>query len=411
MRILLCLIMLILYQGVLEDIINLGTYIDEGILIILLVYVFSGYTMKKIEIKLYKLEKLIFILICIFFVIGIISNMNSELIEKSKDYIISGILFIKIFLIYILARIAFRNIKINKNILLKFSNHINIILNIYVILILANIPLKFLKVYDTRFNIIETISVGFGHPSELDFFAISIMIIQLFLFRILNFNMKKYLKILLKVFIIIIFTGRIKAIIFYVGYILAIAFSKIIKNIKIYNIIPFIPFIPIFYSIGKERLLSEILDSYGVRGILYKTAFHIASDFWPFGGGFGTFGTEFSRKIYSPLYYKYNISSIYGLSPDWPAYITDSNWAAVIGETGFLGMFIYILICIIMTVFFIFLFNKDTYIRIALSSLWIYGIIASFSDTILMGYRGTAIVIITTFFISVYINKESSIYN
>jgi len=216
--------------------------------------------------------------------------------------------------------------------------------------------------------------------------------------------MKKYKSILIKGFIIVLVAARTKAIVFFSGYIIVLSICKIVNKIKVIYIVPFIPF---FIDLSKGRINSEFLDSEAVRGVLYKTGWKIASDFWPLGSGFATFGSEFSRVNYSPLYYYYGISNKYGCSPDWPAYITDAHWASIIGEVGFIGLFIYGVICILMTYFLFNIYKDDVQIRIALCALWMYGLISSISDTILISYRGVAIIIITALFISILKSKHN----
>ncbi|MBN8048017.1 hypothetical protein J0A94_09220 [Paraclostridium bifermentans] len=379
-----------------EDYVGLFNYTDDLILIILLVSSIFKLLISKQKVRLYKAEKYLIILIFLFYLCGIISNLRSGIVKYNKDYILSGILFIKMYLIYFLCRISFIDIKINKLSLYRFCKILDFILNIYVSLIILNIPLGFLKVYDVRFNFIETVSVGFGHPSELSFMAISIMVLQLYMYILLGKNLKKYKYILIKSFFIVLFAGRINSIIFCLAYIIIFNINNITKKLKKSYIIPFIP---IFIYISKSRIISEFLKDDSARGTLYKVSWKIAKDFFPLGSGFGTFGTEFSRRNYSPLYYRYHISSKYGLSPEWPAYITDAHWAATLGETGFVGIFIYATICIIMTYIVLGVEKTNLKLKLSISSLWIYGIISSFSDTILMGYRGVAIAIITSFLI------------
>lgn len=60
---------------------------------------------------------------------------------------------------------------------------------------------------------------------------------------------------------------------------------------------------------------------------------------FPFGVGFGRFGSAVARQYYSPLYYDLGYPSVWGLGPTAQsgAFLTDTFWPAIIGETGFLG--------------------------------------------------------------------------
>jgi hypothetical protein len=75
-----------------------------------------------------------------------------------------------------------------------------------------------------------------------------------------------------------------------------------------------------------------------VRGLLYETGLRIANNLVPFGDGFGRYASDTSRTHYSPVYYQYGLSNVFGLSPAQPLYIDDTSWPSVMGETGYFGL-------------------------------------------------------------------------
>jgi hypothetical protein len=80
------------------------------------------------------------------------------------------------------------------------------------------------------------------------------------------------------------------------------------------------------------------------RNILTYKSFEIARDYFPIGAGLGRYGSYLSKLYYSPLYYKYGLSRIWGMSKANPFFITDTFWPMIIGESGFIGLALYILI-------------------------------------------------------------------
>lgn len=75
----------------------------------------------------------------------------------------------------------------------------------------------------------------------------------------------------------------------------------------------------------------------------FKTAFgKIIWDYFPFGSGMGTFGVAAAAKIYSPLYYKYNLSDIWGLSPDDPMFLADAFYPTL-AQFGVVGICLFII--------------------------------------------------------------------
>lgn len=77
------------------------------------------------------------------------------------------------------------------------------------------------------------------------------------------------------------------------------------------------------------------------RNALYITSGRIAVDYLPFGSGLGTFGGWISQLHYSPLYYKYGLSSIYGLSQKGN-FLCDTFWPYVLGQFGIIGLLSYL---------------------------------------------------------------------
>lgn len=395
MRISIIIIVLLLFSGTIVTVIPQFKYIDESLMIIFFIVAFIK-TAKNKEIRLKRIEIISIFMLIVYFFIGFISNYRSRILLDVKSCILSGILSVKFIIVYILCRICFRNIKINYRWLNKLYKFLNISLVVYVTLILINIKFQFFHNFGERLSI-KTTSAGFSHPSELDFLSISIMVMQFFLIIILKKNIKSYKYICLMSFIIILFAGRTKSMVFFTLYSIIVLGSKFIKNIKFKH---FILISPIAIFISKDRIISEIMNLNSVRGTLYRVSFEIANKFLPFGSGFGTYGSEASKNIYSPLYYMYNMSNTYGFSTIYPNYITDAHWASVIGETGWIGFLILLTIVILLTVE-IAKYSKITKVNIAISGLWMYGLISSVSDTILITYRGICMVVITTFFISI----------
>lgn len=76
------------------------------------------------------------------------------------------------------------------------------------------------------------------------------------------------------------------------------------------------------------------------RGALQSASFAIAGKYFPLGSGFATFGsavTASSPEFYSPLYYEYGISNLWGMTVDNPMFIADTFWPIIFGQFGYLG--------------------------------------------------------------------------
>ena len=389
------LIICLIIQPILGEYISFFNQYEEILIVLLLVGSFYKTIICRKKIYLTKNEIRLLIILIIFLLIGIISAKLSR-VQSIDKVILSGILTIKAFICYFLCKICFNFKRIKKQTLNRFYKLINIITLIYFIVLMINIPFKFLKTYGQRMGI-NTVAMGFTHPAQLDFFLISISIIFLFLTVVLNKDKKVLFMTVIMSFILILFTGRSKAIVFFIAFYLLV--FLVFKRGKItVNQILFIS--PIGFYFAYDRLISEFFSKTGPRGILLRTANKLSKDYFPLGVGFGGFGSHISRKYYSDIYYRYGLSSIYGFSNLNPKYITDSQWATILGECGILGMLTYIIILLVLTICFWNTSNEIIY-KLTISGLWIYGIISSISDTIFMGYRGVAIICITIFMSSI----------
>lgn len=398
------LIILLLFQGTLVNISSYFDYLDETVLFILILRAFYKVVIKKEKTQFSNYEKLAFYFIIIFYCFGIFSDLYNNIQNNHFNSAISGILTIKPLIVYFVARISMTNIKIRKRFLNGFFIFINITLTIYFLILLLNIRFDFLQIYDIRYGI-KTVSIGFSHVSELDFFATSLMVILLFLTLILNKNIKVYILKCIPIFFLILFSGRSKSLAFYVLFML---FIFIITFFKKFNFKSIVLFIPLAIYLGLSRIKLTILDTTSARGALYVTSFKISKDYFPLGTGFGTFGTFFSVKNYSPLYYNYGISNIWGLRPDMYAFAMDTHWPPILAETGAFGLVVYM---IIMVLLFIHLFhvNENLLYKLSIVSLFLYGIISSVAESIFMSHKGVAIFVITSFFISVMTKKNKQV--
>lgn len=78
------------------------------------------------------------------------------------------------------------------------------------------------------------------------------------------------------------------------------------------------------------------------RPLAYETGMKIMfQDYIPFGSGFGSFGTAAAAKEYSPLYYKYQLNTIWGLNPENPMFLADAFYPTL-AEFGIVGLFFFL---------------------------------------------------------------------
>ena len=84
------------------------------------------------------------------------------------------------------------------------------------------------------------------------------------------------------------------------------------------------------------------------RVALHYTSLAIARDYFPFGTGLASFGSYASAVYYSDVYTSYGLSTVWGLTPSYSAYITDTFWPMVLGQGGVISFVPYVLIFVLL---------------------------------------------------------------
>ena len=99
----------------------------------------------------------------------------------------------------------------------------------------------------------------------------------------------------------------------------------------------------VFLVFAAAAILYQVVNYYilmgtgSARAMLTLASPFVAWDHFPFGSGWGTFGSAFSAEPYSPVYGMYRMAGIWGLSPSYPAFVSDTYWPMILAQTGFFG--------------------------------------------------------------------------
>lgn len=154
----------------------------------------------------------------------------------------------------------------------------------------------------------------------------------------------------------------------------------IVLNLKSEALIFTMAFIFLFFYFRKHQKLNIFVLLLLVAGTIFLGQFQIdnylakegtarheffvyalknANDHFPFGSGFATYGSAEASKNYSPLYYEYGFNKVWGMSPDFRAFLTDTYWASVIGQFGWIGTSL--IVVVYTSIFFTFTNNKYSF--------------------------------------------------
>ena len=102
-----------------------------------------------------------------------------------------------------------------------------------------------------------------------------------------------------------------------------------------------------FYFVQGGIAVNEFDDSSTgmfARSALYLGMFFVLSDYFWLGSGLGTYATQASNSYfnYSDLYYQYDLDKIYGLSPDFDAFVGDTFFPEL-AQFGIVGIVLFVM--------------------------------------------------------------------
>ena len=231
---------------------------------------------------------------------------------------------------------------VGKNVLSKLSlkiyakkiySHVRFVTTIYAILYIADLRLHLFKA-SIRYGVRCT-QLMYSHSTV--FVACCVFLIGILLaVSEYNTGWKKCLGVLL---FLMCTTLRSKAWGISIAIVL-ICYFVFYRKKKI-TIKTLLLFVPLVVALAWDQIYYYFFSSIqgdSARYQLLINSFEIMKDHFPIGSGFGTYASYYSGKYYSPLYSAYGLTGIHGLTRDNTAFMSDSFWPMVIGQTGLIGV-------------------------------------------------------------------------
>ncbi|CAD5897495.1 conserved membrane hypothetical protein [Carnobacterium maltaromaticum] len=303
----------------------------------MLLTIFLSQTILKKE--LFVGDYLILGAFSILMISGLITN---ELLsyQGMKLALLDCVTLSKFFVAYFFGRILFEKKTVDQLLVFLQSWVRWITLFLFGALIL-NLVIPLWPTYETRFGYTIQILV-FSHATYLTSTAI-------FCLLFLTFNRRKYDYIYICMnSILIILAGRNKGLIFLGVYLFVLVLQYLKKNTPIWSLIGISAILYLlFQNIISERLFSS---ETAARSTLYQKGLLLANDYFPFGTGFGSYGSSASTKVYSGIYGELGFNQLFGFSEETKNYLTDSFIAMILGQFGYSGLFLMVTILLSMFV-------------------------------------------------------------
>ena len=132
--------------------------------------------------------------------------------------------------------------------------------------------------------------------------------------------------------------------------------------------------------IGMDQYINYYQSAGYARGELARQAIAVANDYFPLGTGFATYGSAVTAQIdnYSPLYYTYGLSTVWGLAPGAASFLSDTFWPTVLAQFGYFGLIAFAALLIAL---FVMCYKAGGGSRLPVICIFAYLLISSTSES------------------------------
>jgi len=333
--ILISLFYFMIFQNVLENYFNIFGILDEAMSAAIVIIAIINILSSRRKYVICKNNKKILVSVLALIIIGIIGNLKTDyqtMIPALKD----AVCVLKGIITYVFIPLCLSNLNLDEY-LTTMNNHLKFITGLVFLTVVGNLLFDIFPYYEIRFGI-KSQQIFFTHPTYLASFSVIIIILLSVNLREHEEN-KKYIILML---LVLASTLRFKSIAFIpiYMYLYYIVFKKQ-RKLQLLDV-------GILCVLGGVFAISQVMEYFNnpdwARNVLTMNSLNIAKDNFPIGTGFGTYASWASGESYSNIYYDYNISTTWGISPDFYEFIADTFWPMIIGQFGVLGLGIYIYI-------------------------------------------------------------------
>lgn len=215
--------------------------------------------------------------------------------------------------------------------------HIRLVTWTLLLLTIANMLFHIFPLYDDRYGIGSN-SLFYELPVTLVSVCALLMVMLIALRGYTNSGFFHVLALVL----LMISTLRSKG--FALAAVFALMYGVISARKRKFSLKTLFVLVPVAVVASWSQIKFYFVDNAdtSARAQLLRKSFVIAKDHFPVGAGFGTYGSYYSQEYYSPLYYRYGLNNLWGLSEEYGNFICDSFWPMILGQSGYFGLACYI---------------------------------------------------------------------
>lgn len=308
-------------------------YCDEFLTVVMGIYVMLLFARRN----LYKADSNIVVLMLLFTIYGLVSNVISGLAYSWTSVFIDALLQWKIFVGFIVGKY----IALNRD-----EYVVNSLEKLCKIMLVVGALCGFMSLFvdigmasysaDQRYGIPAYYFV-FGNSGRYG--AIVACELLFILWKNRGKNVRLYE--LLALINMLLTTKGTVYIIFVIYIVLQVLFKKLNKSQKI-DIKTAIPLAIAGVASSSYQISSYLLDEEAPRTLLIRYGFKTANTYFPFGSGFATYGSSEAVKHYSKLYEEYGWANRWTMGRQNGDALNDNYLATIIGEVGYVGLIIFV---------------------------------------------------------------------
>lgn len=183
-------------------------------------------------------------------------------------------------------------------------------------------------------------SYNFIFPMSFQFLAVALVAIA-----VLSYSKEKYNNRLpyAAVCIGLILATKSSPLLFSVMFIFLLVYFKKRNKLKTRTIVFMVI---IVLLLGTFQIQTYLMNENAPRYLFFYYGGKTANTYFPLGSGFATFGSDQASRNYARLYYQYGFHHLFGMNPQDGSFLSDTFWPMAIGQFGWIGSFLYILIYI-----------------------------------------------------------------
>lgn len=308
------------------------SYVDECLCLVAFIYVLRLY----IKGFLIKRDKTAINLLIVCIVIGLISNVYSEIQRTFFSVLVDVIAETKVLWVYYAAKYYITN-KVTILMAHKFIGFAKIY---FLIAFICGIISQFVNIGMTESSRYGIEGFSYIFPMSFQYLAFSLVLIALMVTRIeMRYHKIYYIIAALSLMLATKSGPLLFGLLFLI---LSYYFYKH-KTLKLSTLIALV-FLVLF--VGTFQIETYLTNENAPRYLFFQYGGITANRFFPFGSGFATFGSDQAARDYSPLYYEYGFDYLYGMSPEDSSFLSDTFWPTAIAQFGWIGFVSYCMIFI-----------------------------------------------------------------